>query len=193
MPSDARLIAGNILAGMGYDVFSGQTGKLEVGDKWLEPAEAVELFREICLREDTLYSWKRTRVACVGGEPVGTLTAYPSDDYLTLRKQTWGQLGAESSEAEPECCPGEFYLDSLAILPEFRRKVFEWDGTSDRIGHLLLLDGIEIARRKGLHRVSLIVDESKPRLRSYYSAIGFRSDGKVLFFGHLYDRLVREL
>lgn len=93
----------------------------------------------------------------------------------------------------PECLPGEFYLDSLAVLPEFRRMTFEYAGSTDRIGHLLMLDGIEEGRRKGLHRISLIVDKAKPRLNSYYSALGFRPDGEVLFFGHLYNRMVKIL
>lgn len=94
---------------------------------------------------------------------------------------------------EPECRPGEFYLDSMAVLPEFRRMAFEYAGATDRIGHLLMLDGIEEGRRKGFPRISLIVDKSKPRLFTYYSALGFRPDGEILFFGHLYDRMIKDL
>lgn len=194
VPSDSTLIAGDVLAGMGYDVFSGSAGKIEIGGRNFSPGEAVGVFREVCIREDTLYSWKRTRVACVGGVPAGTLTAYPSDDYPQLRALTWGLLGAgASSDAEPECRPGEFYLDSLAVLPECRGLTFANGGSTGRIGHLLLLDGIEVGRSKGFSRVSLIVDKSRPRLCAYYSALGFRPDGDVLFFGHLYDRLVLNL
>ncbi len=194
VPSDSHLIAGDILAGMGYDVFSGSAEEIEIGGRNLSPEEAVGLFSGVCIREDTLYSWTRTRVACVGGVPVGTLTAYPSDDYPPLRTLTWGLLEAgESSDAEPECRPGEFYLDSLAVLPGYRGMTFTDGGSTGRIGHLLLLDGIEVGRGKGFRRVSLIVDKSRPRLCAYYSALGFRPDGDVLFFGHLYDRLVLEL
>ena len=56
-----------------------------------------------------------------------------------------------------------------------------------------MLDGIEEGRRKGLPRISLIVDKIKPRLFTYYSALGFRSDGETLFFGHLYDRMIKDL
>lgn len=192
--SDSTLIAGSILAGVGYDVFSGSAEEIEIGGRNLGVSEAVGIFSEVCLREDTLYSWMRTRVACVGGKPVGTLTAYSSDDYPSLRALTWGLLGAgESSEVESECRPGEFYLDTLAVLPEYRGMTFANGGSTGRIGRLLLLDGIEEGRGKGFRRVSLIVDKSRPRLRAYYSGLGFRPDGDVLFFGHLYDRLVIEL
>ncbi len=240
VPSDGEFIARNVLAAMGYDVFTGGQAdpKIEIGSSSMNVNEAEVAFGEVCARPDTLYSYTRTRVACVDGRPVGSLTAYSGDDYLPLRDLTWGRLNSifdgpalpeegspdvlqetgmeaidvadglrarsysdqlskgESSgtlSMEPECLPGEFYLDSMAILPEFRGRVYEYAGSTDRIGHLLMLDGIEEGRRKGFSRISLIVDKAKPRLKTYYSALGFRPDGEILFFGHLYGRMVKEL
>ena len=232
-PSDGEFIARNVLAAMGYEVFLGAEAdpKIEIGSASMNIHEAVVAFGEVCARPDTLYSYTRTRVACVDGRPVGSLTAYSGDDYLPLRDLTWGLLNSifdgsalpekesqnvlpgtnhavvdaptESVDNEyvggriplqdPECLPGEFYLDSMAILPEFRGKAYEYAGSTDRIGHLLMLDGIEQGRRKGFPRISLIVDKAKPRLKSYYSALGFRPDGEILFFGHLYDRMIMNL
>lgn len=216
-PSDGEFIARNVLAAMGYEAFNDVDAgsKIEVGSASLNVQDAIKIFGEVCTRPDTLYSYTRTRVACVDGKAVGSLTAYSGDDYLPLRDLTWGLLnsvfasncdgpsdegtandeGTESGmpSAEPECCPGEFYLDSLAILPEYRRMTFEYAGSTDRIGHLLMLDGIEEGRRKGFSRISLIVDKLKPRLNVYYSALGFRHDDEILFFGHLYDRMIKDL
>ena len=216
-PSDGEFIARNVLAAMGYEVFNDGDADsvIEFGSTSLNVQDAVKIVGEVCARPDTLYSYTRTRVACVDGKAVGSLTAYSGDDYLPLRDLTWGLLnsffasnyddasgegtandeGAESvmPSAEPECRPGEFYLDSMAILPEYRRMTFEYAGSTDRIGHLLMLDGIEEGRRKGFTRISLIVDKIKPRLKSYYSALGFRPDGEILFFGHLYDRMIKDL
>ncbi len=193
-PSDGRFIAMNVLAAMGFDVFSGT-----------DCQDVLDDFGKVCARPDTLYSYARTRIASVDGRPAGSLTAYPGDDYPPLRKFTWGLLdpifgtGSRNGDEAPavppqeaECRPGEFYLDSLAILPEYRGMAFEYSGMNDRIGHLLMLDGIRIAGGMGYRRVSLIVDKSKPRLAAYYSALGFRPDGEILFFGHLYDRMVRD-
>lgn len=215
VPSDCGFIARNVLAGMGYEVFADADGdaKIELGPVSLSVPDAVRIFGEVCARPDTLYSFARTRVACVDGKAVGSLTAYSGDDYLPLRDLTWGLLnsalaagvssGSEPSRneacpsgmpsAEPECLPGEFYLDSMAVLPEYRRMTFEYAGSTDRIGHLLMLDGIGMGRGKGFRRVSLIVDKAKPRLNAYYSALGFRSDGEILFFGHLYNRMIRTM
>lgn len=231
-PSDGEFIARNLLAAMGYEVFSDAEAdsKIEIGSASLSIHEAVMAFSEVCARPDTLNSYTRTRVACVDGRPVGSLTAYSGDDYLPLRDLTWGLLNSifdgsalsvedsprvvpgtdsaadASTESvdneyssgifplqEPECIPGEFYLDSMAILPEFRGISYEYAGSTDRIGHILMLDGIEEGRRKGFQRISLIVDKAKPRLKTYYSALGFRPDGEILFFGHLYDRMIKEL
>ncbi len=210
-PSDGEFIARNVLAAMGYDVFTdvAADSRIEVGSASLNIQEAINVFGEVCARPDTLYSYTRTRVACVDGKAVGTLTAYSGDDYQPLRDFTWGLLNSvlatpeeisseedaasEMPDTEPECRPGEFYLDSMAILPEFRRMTFEYAGSTDRIGHLLMLDGIEQGRRKGFSRISLIVDKAKPRLFTYYSALGFRPDGEILFFGHLYDRMIKDL
>ena len=210
-PSDGEFIARNVLAGMGYEVFNGDGSGIEFASATLTVGDAVKVFGEVCARPDTLYSYTRTRVACVDGKAVGSLTAYSGDDYLPLRERTWGLLNSafascddassegvvesatEMPSAEPECLPGEFYLDSMAILPEYRRLTFEYSGSTDRIGHLLMLDGIEAGRRKGLPRISLIVDKTKPRLNAYYAALGFRPDGEILFFGHLYDRMVKDI
>ena len=243
-PSDGEFIARNVLAAMGYEVFNVDADSaIEFGSTSLNVQDAVKLVGEICARPDTLYSYTRTRIACVEGNAVGSLTAYSGDDYQPLRNFTWGLLNTAfeniaaedstsdsadgsggltdrtemSSDAvdgsdsqaiveqpsdgdsldalsmEPECRPGEFYLDSMAILPEYRRMTFEYAGSTDRIGHLLMLDGIEQGRRKGFPRISLIVDKAKPRLKAYYSALGFRPDGEILFFGHIYDRMIKDL
>ena len=243
-PSDGEFIARNVLAAMGYEVFNVDADSaIEFGSTSLNVHDAVKLVGEICARPDTLYSYTRTRIACVEGNAVVSLTAYSGDDYQSLRGFTWGLLNAafeniaaedstsdsvdvsgrltdraeissnavdgieaqaiveqpsegDSSGAlsmEPECRPGEFYLDSMAILPEYRRMTFEYAGSTDCIGHLLMLDGIEQGRRKGFPRISLIVDKTKPRLFTYYSALGFRPDGEILFFGHLYDRMIKYL
>lgn len=222
-PSDGEFIARNVLAAMGYDVFPGADSdqRIEIGAVSVGVEEAVRAFGAICARPDTLYSFARTRIACVDGKAVGSLTAYSGDDYPAVKKLTWSLLDSvfegsdfscssrqnastdedaskttdnnQANASEPECLPGEFYLDSMAVLPEFRKMTFEHSGTTDRIGHLLMLDGIEEGRRKGLPRISLIVDKIKPRLFTYYSALGFRFDGETLFFGHLYDRMIKDL
>ena len=195
-PSDAAFIARNIVAAMGYDVFS--PGSLEAvmdfDGRELTLREAMEAFIPICLRDDTLYYWGRTRISTVDGIPTGSLTAYPGADYLTMRDRTWGDwgrsLGVDATVSqEPECFPGEYYLDTLAVLPSWRGQVFEHCGVSDRTGHLLMLDAFRQGRGLGLKQASLIVDIDHPRVEEYYSGVGFRPAGQMMFFGHPYMRM----
>lgn len=195
-PSDAAFIARNILAGMGYDVFSdkGLEEKMDFDQREISLAEAIDAFIPICGAPDTLYSYTRTRISTVDGIPTGSLTAYPGDEYLALREFTWGEwgrsLGVETAvSSEPECYPGEFYLDTLAALPKWRSQLFANEGVTDKTGHLLMLDALRKGREAGLKCASLIVDSEKPHLGEYYSRIGFRPEAQMLFFGHLYTRM----
>ena len=81
-PSDGEFIARNVLAAMGYDVFPGADSdqRIEIGAVSMGVEEAVRAFGAICARPDTLYSFARTRIACVDGKAVGSLTAYSGDD-----------------------------------------------------------------------------------------------------------------
>jgi ribosomal protein S18 acetylase RimI-like enzyme len=79
-----------------------------------------------------------------------------------------------------ETVPGEYYLDSMAILPEYR---------SRNIGKILIMEAIKIAKQQNFKKVVLIVDVNKPHLFKYYESIGFREVGKLEFFGHVYKRM----
>ena len=195
-PTDAPFIARNILAGMGHDVFSDAAleQEMDFGQRAVTLREAVAAFVPLCAAPDTLYSYRRTRISTVDGVPTGSLTAYPGSEYLQLKERTcgeWGRtLGVQPSVSqEPECLPGEFYLDTLAVSPEWRGLRFEYGGMTGRTGHLLMLDALEKARREGLGAVTLIVDSDKPRLAEYYSGTGFRPYGRMSFFGHPYTRM----
>ena len=152
----------------------------------IEGAPDVRLV-EICRERGTLYSWENTRVAEVAGVPAGCLVSYPGEDYLRLRDATWPRLwdsdGSGYAEPDPECLPGEYYLDSLALLSEFR---------GSGLGRTLLLDAVELAGTRGFGKVSLLADTGKTGLVAYYEAAGFVKSGLSRLFGHGYWRMVRE-
>lgn len=165
-PEDVRLLAWTVIVALGMD---------ESLAPQMEP---------VCAREDTLYSWKRARVAEVDGKAAGCLISYPGAEYLDLRPGTWNSfrpfVGDDQEDFEPETFPGEYYLDSLAVLPEFRGR---------DLGRMLLLDGASKGRSMGLGRVTLIAESDHPRLLDYYGSIGFREFGEMLFFGNWYKRM----
>ena len=194
---DGPFLAKNILAAMGYEVFGNAVDP--------EAAEALPKLAAVCARPDTLYSYRRARIAeiCYGAggpapAPAGSLTSYPGDDYLPLRDYTWIRFGSRDRWKEvygdDECEPGEWYLDAMAVVPEWRRHRFSGaigdETVTDKIGHLLMQDGIALARSRGYERVSLIVERSKPRLAAYYADLGFRPARDLTFFGEPYTRML---
>lgn len=79
---------------------------------------------------------------------------------------------------ELETKEGEFYLDSMANLPEYRGL---------NIGKKLIDFAILKARNFGIPYSILLVDINKPRLGSYYPNIGFDQCRKMILFEHEYN------
>lgn len=138
----------------------------------------------ICVREDVLYSWRNTLIAMQGDEPVGMLTAYDGRFYHEWRLRTMElvreHLGVEFPGMEDEAVPGEYYLDSLAVMPKYR---------GHGVGRALLQRGIEQGHALGL-QVTLAVDPINHRAQSLYQSLGFRMAGDLFIFGHTYWKMV---
>lgn len=148
--------------------------------------EDMSLVTSICSREDVLYSWRNTLLACVDGLPVGLCLCYDGKDYHETRIRTF-QLFSEGKEGEEddmdlanmedETGPGEYYIDSLAVMPEFRRQ---------GIARQLMLAQLEIGRKMGLHKATLLVDPANPSAQSLYHQCGFVHDRDIYAFGQIY-------
>ena len=139
---------------------------------------------EICRMDDTLYSYCNTRIAETDGIPVGALVAYDGARYAGMREKTFGLVkqtsGMDLSRNAMETGPGEFYLDSMAVLSGYR-------GVG--IGKLLMRDRMEFAFNNGFQKVTLLVDKDKPRLQEYYQSEGFSFSKEMFVFGAWYNKL----
>ena len=146
--------------------------------------EASPKMTQICSEKGTLYSWENTRIVLVDGKPAGGLIAYDGDRYSQMREITWPRCWDEPKDVldavEPECFPGEFYLDSMALLPEFR-------GLG--LGRDLVLDALNIAKNKGCICATLLADKNKPGLIAYYEKIGFQKYDSMWYFDHEYWKM----
>lgn len=147
----------------------------------------LEWVKEYCSDELSMYSWNKSIVATVDGKPIGAIISYPGDSYESLRQYTWPKLWGDIDKetidkTEVEALPGEYYLDSRAILPEFR-------GFS--IGKSLIEAAIEQGKSLGYNKFTLLVDCNKPKLKDYYAAMGFSETGDITFFGHQYKKMIR--
>jgi len=146
--------------------------------------EVSKKMLQVCTEPDTLYSWDKTRIVYVDGKPAGGLISYEGKDYTRLREKTWFRCWDDDPEilkaVEQECFPGEYYLDSMALLPEYRKM---------GLGRKLVLDAIEIGRSRGCKYATLLVDKHKSGLIAYYQSIGFEIYDSMIYFGHDYWRM----
>ena len=141
---------------------------------------------KICRMDDTLYSYLNTRIAEIDGNPVGALVAYDGACYAKMREKTFGLVqqtsGMDLSHNAMETGTGEFYLDSMAILSDYR---------GIGIGKLLIRDRVDFAFNNGFQKVTLLVDKDKPRLQQYYESEDFAFSEEMFVFGSWYNKLVK--
>ncbi len=195
---DSAAIACNVMAAMGYDVFGESLDT--------ETQAMLEGMTEICAREDTLYSWRNTLVAvadeadcglerskagCAGGTGpmvAGSLTSYDGAEYLAMRELTFGiareKFGWSPPLMDDETQAGEWYMDSLAVHPSFRKR---------GIAQLLFTQTFEVAEALGFTKASLIALASADRLVAFYESIGFKPECHLNCFGHDYLRMVADI
>ena len=151
-----------------------------------EMCDAFSYLVDICLMDDTLYSYRNATVAEVDGCIVGALVAYDGARYAAMRKTTFDlvekNMGVKLEHNVMETGEGEFYLDSLAVLPQFRGL---------NIGKMLIQNRMELARGLGIGKVSILVDKDKPRLQAYYESLGFALAEEIFVFDSWYNKLVK--
>ena len=140
----------------------------------------------ICRMDDTLYSYRNTRIAEVDGCAVGALVAYDGARYAKMREKTFGFVkqisGMDLNHNAMETGPGEFYLDSMALLSDYR-------GVG--IGKMLMRDRVDFSLSNGFQKVTLLVDKDKPRLQRYYECEGFAFSEEMFVFGAWYNKMVK--
>lgn len=168
-PDDAPFIVWGMAAAL----------EMEITDSMLQ-----EGFEALVKREDVLYSWKNACVAVSEeGEPIGLLIAYDGAGYRQMRKATSAFISQFVESAfetmDEETKAGEYYLDSLAVIPEYRQQ---------GIGRNLLAHGIETARREGFREAVLAVDPENINAQRLYRSLGFKDAGEMFIFGHTFWR-----
>lgn len=168
-PNDTLFIANAILSAVGVE---------HVTDDHL--AQQARL----CGRDDVLYSWHNTTIAEMDGTVVGSLTAYDGRDYRRMKAVTFPIIkalyGLDFMAMPDECAAGEYYLDSLYVLPEWRKQ---------GIGTALIRQQIEQARQRRIPHVTLIVSPEKPAAAELYRRIGFADEGPLFAFNEHYTKM----
>lgn len=140
---------------------------------------------DIVKNTKTLYSFKNTYVAEYAEKIVGAMCAYDGAKYLKLKQPIVDMLGADTGFAQlKETEAGEFYLDSVGVLSEYRGR-----GIASR----LFEAQCERAASLGHKVAGLIVDVDKPQAEALYARLGFRYLDDKDFFGHTMKHMIRNL
>ena len=144
-----------------------------------------ESMSAIAASEETIYSYENTLVTEIDGKVVGAMCAYDGADYQRLKQPIVDALGPDCGFAKmKETEAGEFYLDSVGVLPEYRGR-----GIASRI----IEAQCERAATLGHKVAGLIVDIDKPQVEALYSRLGFTYLNDKDFFGHTMKHMVRQL
>ena len=136
-------------------------------------------------REDSQYSYRNTLVAMADDNVVGIAVSYDGSRLHELRQAfiqaAKEHIGKEHSGMDDETQAGELYLDSLAVLPEYRRQ---------GIARRLLSATTEKAEKMGLPYVGLLVDKGNLAGEALYASVGFRYANDSRWGGHPMKHLV---
>lgn len=140
--------------------------------------EYIAVLTEIARREATQYSWQYALVAEVDGTAAGAIVGYDGAELYTLREGTFATLRdciGRTPTIVDETTAGEYYLDSVGVLPQFR-------GLG--VGRALVSAFCDKVFAMGHNRVGLIVDYENPDAEKLYTSLGFRRVGTRPFFNH---------
>ena len=160
--ADAPLVGKVVLMALHYD----------------ETHPLASIFAELASREISQYSYRNALVAEIDGETVGAIIGYDGARLDELRKPLFELMREKFGNlptVEDETSAGEFYLDSLAVLPQWRGR---------GVGGALLSTARDRAFAAGHERVGLIVDFENPRAEALYNSLGFERVNATTFLGH---------
>ena len=182
--SDAAFIAEGI-----YNAFlledSTIEGSCSLRQKWME------ILTDICAQVDTHYSYTNTFIAELDGEIAGMMIAIDGKNYRFQREKMYPQLkslfdiafGEKWEEMEDEARPGEYYIDSLSVLPMYRHR---------GVGTVLIEHAKQQAKALKIPRVTLAVEPMNVA-KMLYQHMGFEFERKITIFNELYHLYVNKI
>lgn len=172
---DAGLIAKAIAMALDIDIEAADDPRAE----WCRA-----VFTDLANRDDSQYSYRNTLKAVThDGSAAGFLVNYDGARLHELREAFFEVVKAKTGEdlhgISDETDSEEWYLDSLAVWPEYRH---------NGIGCALLKAGIDRARSAG-KPAGLLVDKENAGARRMYEKLGFLRIGDRPFAHTMMDHM----
>lgn len=177
--ADAPLIARGVAMALGIDI-EDQSESADVRRNGF----CRQIFGELAARTDSQYSYVNTlKAVTADGQVAGILVSYDGAKLHGLREAFYEVVenctGKNMRGMSDETDPQEWYLDSLAVWPEYRHQ---------GIGAALLNAGIAQACTAG-KPAGLLVDKTNLGARKMYESIGFVRIGDRPFAGIMMDHM----
>ena len=158
------------------DLASGRACSHSAEQASLRRSRLLAAFRKMMTmlveRENTLVAMDADRVVGISVSYDGGLLHELRRAFIEAAKE---HIGKDHSGMDDETQAGELYLDSLAVLPGYRRQ---------GIARKLLLATKERANRLGLPCVGLLVDKDNPVGEALYASVGFQYVNDNQWGGH---------
>lgn len=178
---DARFIALVVAEAVGNTLME----RLENNTYTQADKDILSQITSVCSRTDTLYSWKNAQVAVSPtGECIGALISYAGEGYLQQRETTFQLLSRlihfDVEQMDEETKDGEYYLDSLAVLPQWRGR---------GVARQLLIEGLKKAQTMRCPAILACAPENIGA-KHLYESLGFEEQGHMFIFGEDYLRMV---
>lgn len=176
--SDARMIGEAVVEAIGDNL-----ANAFAGDKSVEDVKCM--FATLAAREDSQYSYLNTLKAIDNnGNPMGFIVAYDGAILHKLRRAFFEEVRNAlnrdmEGEMADECTGDEYYLDSLAVLPQYR---------GQGIARALIEAMSKRAANSG-KPLGLLCDKTNSNARRLYDKLGFRKVGETTFAWELMDHL----
>ena len=175
---DASALAQTIMDAVGMELSESFAGEHHLDD-------VKRLFTSLAEMEDSQYSYRNALKAVDDdGNVMGYIIGYDGAELYSRRERfiqlAHDMLGYEfPGGLKDETGPEEFYLDSLAVYPQYRGR---------GVGKALILAMAQ--RAKSLCKpAGLLCDKTNHNARRLYDHIGFRQVGERFFAGELMDHL----
>ncbi len=141
------------------------------------PAEALSFLRHFVKREANQYSYQNCWVAESGGKVIAAVTLYNGADLYRLRQPVLDHIYHHYKQIihpEDETVAGEFYIDSLGVLPAWQGK-----GVGTQLLHFLVTEYVQ----KQKQTLGLLVDNDNPGALRLYLRTGFLPTGEKTLLG----------
>ncbi len=152
-----------------------------IGERNFEKAQ--DFLVRFVKSENNQYSFQNCYVIEDEGEIVGALLGYDGEKLHELRKPVLGyihQFFDANLKVEDETQGGEYYIDSVGVLPTHQGK---------GLGAKLIQFVIDEQVLKNGQTLGLLVDKANPAAKRLYQKLGFESVGEKMLMGMSLEHL----